>query len=815
MPRHFAQVILPLPFDRTFTYGIPEGMEDAVSVGSRVLVPFGAKKYYTAIVESITPAAPDGSFNIKDITCAIDSRPIVRHPQLRFWRWIADYYLSPIGDVFKAALPAGLKVESETVVEINPDLDPDDAVDLDDDEAAVFSLLGKRKKLSTKDIAALTGISHPEATVDRLTNRGVAVIAEKIVERFRRKKIKYVKLSDPAATTTMFAAVKGAPKQETALLALIALSEHGRKEVSLDALLERSAVSRTIVSAMEKKGIVEISAREISKFSRTDTATAPLPTLSEAQSTALTQIHESLIDHHTTLLHGVTSSGKTEIYIHLIDFIMRRGDQALLLVPEIALTTQLTRRLQRVFGDRVIIYHSKFSDGERVDIWRNMLASNDPCVVIGARSSIFLPFAKLGLVIVDEEHEASYKQFDPAPRYNARDAAIMLASMHGAKTVLGSATPSVETYYKATTGKYALVSLTTRFDNVAMPQIEIVDLSRERAKGRVIGSFAQTTVEQAHRSLAAGKQAIFFHNRRGYAPMARCKACAFVPKCDHCDVSLTYHRRPESLVCHYCGATYPVMRTCPSCSEPAIEIIGYGTERIEDEVASLFPDSRIMRMDLDTTRNKDSYSQIITDFSAHKADILVGTQMVTKGLDFADVDIVGVINADTLIHYPDFRATERAFNMLEQVAGRAGRRDATGRVIIQTRQPEHPVIVHVSNHDFLAFYNQEIEERRRYNYPPFTRVINIYLKHRDPDRLIRFANDYAARLTTLFGNRVNGPKEPHISRIQSLYIRSIMLKIETEASMAKVKQILRELYIDVQASPATKGFTIYYDVDPA
>ena len=444
-----------------------------------------------------------------------------------------------------------------------------------------------------------------------------------------------------------------------------------------------------------------------------------------------------------------------------------------------------------------------------------MLHSNEPCVVIGARSSIFLPFARLGLVIVDEEHESSYKQFDPAPRYNGRDAAIMLATMHGAKTVLGSATPSVETYYKAQTGKYALVSLTTRYENVSMPEIEIVDMSRERQKGRVIGSFAQTTIESAHRSLADGKQAIFFHNRRGYAPMARCKACAFVPKCDHCDVSLTYHRRPEALICHYCGATYPVMRTCPSCSEPAIEIVGYGTERIEDEVASLFPDNRIMRMDLDTTRNKDSYSQIISDFSAHKADILVGTQMVTKGLDFADVDIVGVINADTLIYYPDFRASERAFNMLEQVAGRAGRRDATGKVLIQTRQPDHPVIRHVSNHDFLSFYNEELEERRLYNYPPFTRVINIYLKHRDPDRLNAFANDYATRLRTLFGNRVNGPKEPHVSRIQSLYIRSIMLKIETEASMARVKQILRDLFVEIQSSPTTRGFTIYYDVDPA
>ena len=814
MGQYYAQVILPLPFDRTFTYRVPDSIDCAIATGARVLVPFGPSKYYTAIVEDITAKAPAGSFNIKDIVCLIDNTPIVRHPQIKFWRWIADYYLCPLGDVFRAALPAGLKVESETVVEFNPDLDPEDITALDDDESAVFGLIGPHKRMSTKEISSASGISNSEAVVDRLIKLGLLVVAEKIVERFRRKKIKFVSLPGDFDPNAAFSLVKGARKQEAALLALISLSQHGRKEVSLEALLERSGVTAQIVAAIVKKGVAAITSRDVSRFSPVDTPTGELPVLSEAQSCALREIHSGLTGHQTALLHGVTSSGKTEIYIHLIDYVLRRGDQVLFLVPEIALTTQLTRRLQHVFGERVVIYHSKFSDGERVDVWRRLLTDNKPCVVIGARSAIFLPFARLGLVIVDEEHEASYKQFDPAPRYNGRDAAIMLASMHGAKVLLGSATPSVETYYKALTGKYALVSLTQRFDNVAMPEIEIVDMSRERDKGRVIGSFSQTLVEQAHRSLAAGRQAIFFHNRRGYAPMARCKACAFIPKCDHCDVSLTYHRYPEFLVCHYCGATYPVMRTCPSCSEPAIEIVGYGTERVEDEVASLFPDSRIMRMDLDTTRNKDSYSKIISDFSSHKADILVGTQMVTKGLDFADVDTVGVINADSLIHYPDFRAAERAFNMLEQVAGRAGRRDTTGHVLIQTRQPDHPVIRHVSSHDYLSFYNEELEERRLYNYPPFTRVINIYLKHRDLDRLIAFADDYAARLRALFGNRVNGPKEPQVSRIQSLYIRAIMLKIETEASMIKVKQILRNLFIEVQSSPATKGFTIYYDVDP-
>ena len=814
MDHSYAQVILPLPFDRTFTYRIPEAMADEVVVGSRVLVPFGPSRYYTAIVESINSHKPADGFNIKDIACNIDTRPVVRHPQLKFWRWLADYYLSPVGDVFKAALPAGLKVESETVVEVNSDVEPDDMSGLDEDESNVFATLCSVGKMSIKDLAKQTGAHNAEAVVNRLLSRGAVVISEKVVERFRRKHISYVKMLPFDDAQALFAKVKGAKKQETALLALLSLTSQGKTEVTLDTLLERSAVSRQIVKALADKGIAQIYSREVSRFAPVDRVSGELPVLSDDQQTALKAIHESFFDHQTTLLHGVTASGKTEIYIHLIDYVLRRGDQTLFLVPEIALTTQLTRRLQKVFGDKVIIYHSKFSDNERVEIWQKLLTSNEPCVVIGARSSIFLPFARLGLVIVDEEHEASYKQYDPSPRYNGRDAAIMLSVMHGAKTLLGSATPTVETYFKAKSGKYGLVTLDKRYEGVALPEIEIVDLNRERQKGRMIGSFAQHTVETAQKSLADGKQAIFFHNRRGYAPMARCKACAFVPKCDHCDVSLTYHRSPEALVCHYCGAMYPVMKTCPSCGEPAIEIVGYGTERIEDEVATLFPDNKILRMDLDTTRNKESYSNIINDFSAHKADILVGTQMVTKGLDFADVDVVAVINADALIHYPDFRSAERAFNMLEQVSGRAGRRDGAGKVLIQTREPDNPLLECVKSHDYMTFYENELAEREKFNYPPFTKVINIYLKHRDFGRLVHFADQYAARLRALFGNRVNGPKDPTVSRVQSLYIKCIMLKIENGASMTKVKQILRDLYVEMQSSPATKGFMIYYDVDP-
>lgn len=540
-----------------------------------------------------------------------------------------------------------------------------------------------------------------------------------------------------------------------------------------------------------------------------------LPRLSDAQGAALDELHKSWMTKNVTLLHGVTSSGKTEIYIHLINFVLKRGDCVLYLVPEIALTTQLTRRLQEVFGEKVVIYHSKFSDNERVDIWKKLLHDTEPVVVIGARSSVFLPFSHLGLVIVDEEHESSYKQYDPAPRYNARDAAIVLAGMHGAKTLLGSATPSVETYSKALSGKFGLVRLSVRYQDVQLPEIRVIDMAHARKAGMLSGTFAADTERPIRESLARGAQVILFQNRRGYAPLARCKQCAWVPRCSQCDVALTYHSHLRQLQCHYCGAVYPLPSVCPQCKEPAIEIIGYGTERVEEEVAARFPGEKMLRMDLDTTRNKDSYEHIIDEFSAGKARILVGTQMVTKGLDFGGVDTVAVLNADSIINFPDFRSGERAFNMLEQVSGRAGRRSGSkGLVLIQTYQPSHPVLRFVVKHDYEGYYEREIAERERYFYPPFSRIVYMYVKHRDPSRLRMIADTYAARLRTLLGNRVYGPEEPAVGRVQGLYIRKIMLKIEVAASMAKVKEILRQTYIDMHELPQMKGTVVYYDVDP-
>lgn len=822
MQQYFAEVLLPLPLNNTFTYQIPDDMVTRLKIGFRVIVPFGRKKYYTAIVTAITNIRP-GDYEIKNISLILDDYPIIRHPQLKFWNWIAEYYLCTTGDVYKAAVPAGLKVESETFIELNSDFEESADNRLNERETIICQLLDHSGRMTPSEIEKKTGFKNVEAIVSRLLEREAIIISEKLVERYRSRKEAYVRLNikpgDNEAMHLAFDKVHNAKKQETALLALIELTRFNRattqpKEVTRAELLERSGVTTPILKALADKGIIEIYKKEINRFRYNGLVAGELPKLSKPQSEALANIHRSFIDKNITLLHGVTSSGKTEIYIHLISYVLRQGNQALYLVPEIALTTQLTHRLQKVFGDKVIIYHSKFSDNERVDIWKRMLSTPEPCVVIGARSSVFLPFSNLSLVIVDEEHESSYKQQDPAPRYNARDAATVLASMYGAKTLLGSATPSVDTYHKATTGKYGLVTLSERYEGVQLPTIEIIDMNLARRKKETDGTFATRTRSLANEALTRNEQVIFFLNRRGYAPMALCKQCGWVPKCENCDVSLTYHRRFNQLICHYCGATHPLPNVCPACKEPGVEVVGYGTERVEDEVTAAFPDAKISRLDLDTTRNKDGYENIIEDFSKKRSQILVGTQMVTKGLDFDGVSLVGVINADSLINFPDFRSNERAFNMLEQVAGRAGRRNTRGIVAVQTTQPSNPILTHLANHDYYGFYEMEIEERQRYNYPPFTRLIYIYLKHRDNDTLTELSVIYSNKLRGLFGTRVFGPEEPMIARIQSLYIRKIMLKIEINASMTKVKNILRNLFETMHEDPRMKGLIIYYDIDP-
>lgn len=825
----FAEILLPLPLQGTFTYSIPDSLADSVRIGHRVIVPFGTRKYYTGIVQSLGYQAPKEGYEVKAIVSVLDSDPIVRRPQMQLWDWIAEYYLCSPGDVYRAALPAALKVESETFIEANPEFDPELFGELSEREGIILQVLDhEAKRMRVSEIEKATGFSNVADIITRMLEKCAVIISEKLVERYRSKRVPYVRVAiprgDQEALRQAFEKIgkSSQVKQQQAFQALLQLSgfmNRGKelKEVSQEELLERTELTRPVLKQLADKGLIETYKKEINRFKFSGSITGELPTLSEMQRRALDSIHLSWVEKDVTLLHGVTSSGKTELYIHLIDFVFRQGRQALFLVPEIALTTQLTARLQRVFGDKVVIYHSKFSDNDRVDIYRRVLSTHEPMVVIGARSALFLPFSSLGLVIVDEEHESSYKQTDPAPRYNGRDTAMVLARMHGAKTLLGSATPAIDTYYKASTGRYGLVTLTERFGGVELPRIEIVDTNKARLQKVMNGPLAPQTIKVVNEAIADGRQAIMFLNRRGYAPVATCKMCAYIPKCEHCDVTLTYHKGIDLLVCHYCGATYPLPKVCPACKEPAIEIYGYGTERMEDEVEKAFgTDVSMLRMDLDTTRNKDAYDTIINDFSQGRAQVLIGTQMVTKGLDFDRVGAVAIVNADALMNQPDFRASERAYNMMSQVAGRAGRRDEQGVVAIQTRTPDHPIIPFLLAHDYVGFYGMELEERRKFNYPPFTRVIYIYLKHRDRYALDQLATAYGHRLRELFGTRAFGPEEPFVSRVQSLFIRKLMLKIEVSASMQKVRSILRSLLIEIRNSglPAARSATLYYDVDP-
>ncbi|MDE6007821.1 MAG: primosomal protein N', partial [Muribaculaceae bacterium] len=563
------------------------------------------------------------------------------------------------------------------------------------------------------------------------------------------------------------------------------------------------------------KGIFEIYKKSINRFA-TDTPdhNIELSPLSPVQKKAYSEIITSLNTTPIHLLHGVTGSGKTEIYTHLIAKVLETGNQVLFLVPEISLTTQLSDRLRKVFGKRLLVYHSKFSDSERVDIWRRLLTDNEPIVVLGARSSVFLPFARLGLVIVDEEHEASFKQYDPAPRYNARDVALMLARMHGAKSLLGSATPSVETYYKALNGKYGLTKLSERFEGATLPDVEIIDMKEMRKKKEVKGILSSPLRQRILETLKSKRQAIMFQNRRGFAPVVVCDQCGWSPKCRDCDVSLVYHKNSGLLRCHYCGYTQMLPKLCPACGQNGIRIFGYGTERIAEELHQEFDGYRVARMDLDTTRNKDAYQEIIEEFARHETDILVGTQMVSKGLDFGDVTTVGVLNADTLLNFPDFRSNERAFNMLEQVAGRAGRRQDKGVVMIQTVKPDHEVLKYVKAHDYEGYYLHEITDRQKYGYPPFTKIINVYLKNRDSLSCDRAAIAFAMSLRKVFGERVLGPEKPFVSRVATYYLQSIMLKVEAGASMKKVKDLLRRILAEISSNPDIKSSIVYYDVDP-
>ena len=818
--KKYVDVIVPLPIAGQYTYSLPEGWDEKVKEGCRVVVPFGRKKYYTAIITKVHETPPE-EYETKDVAEILDERPVLLARQYAFWKWMADYYLCTLGDVYKAALPSGMKLESETVVVYNPDFE---AVEpLTEREQSVMNLLSAETEQCITQLEKSSGIRQILPVIKSLLEKEAVKVKEELKRSYKPRTEARVRLTpdmqDEEKLRGLFDGLARAPKQLAVLMKYIELSGWGTsgtdlKEVTRKSLLEASGASSAILNGLTGKGIFELYYQEVGRLAKGVCNTVSLNPLNPAQQQAYYSVLSLFATKNVCLLHGVTSSGKTEIYIHLIDQVLKSGKQVLYLLPEIALTTQITERLKRVFGNRLGIYHSKFPDAERVEIWQKQLSEQDYDVILGVRSSVFLPFRRLGLVIVDEEHETTYKQQDPAPRYHARSAAIMLASMFGAKTLLGTATPSIETYYNARQGKYGLVELTERYQNIRLPQIELVDIKELARKKRMTAQFSPLLLQKIREALEHKEQVILFQNRRGFAPMIECRTCGWVPRCRNCDVSLTYHKGMNQLTCHYCGYTYQVPKSCPACGGVELVNRGFGTEKIEDDIRTVFPEARVARMDLDTTRTRTAYERIIADFEEGKTDILIGTQMVSKGLDFDRVSVVGILNADSMLNYPDFRSYERAFQLMAQVAGRAGRRNKQGLVVLQTKSPDLPLIHQVMSNDYFRMYSEQLEERELFKYPPFYRLVYVYLKHRKEDVLDQAAELMSSCLRKGLGERILGPDKPPVSRIQTLFIKKIVVKIELDASLAKVRAYLQQVQRFLTEDERFRSLLVYYDVDP-
>lgn len=753
----YVDVILPLPLDGTFTYSVPDGMEGKVVPGVRLLVPLGKSKKYIAMATRLHDDKP--AFSCKPVEAVLDNTPSLLPQQMRLWQWIGYYYMAPLGDVYNAAMPGGLK--------------------------------------ST--------------------------------EKFKPKMELYVELASTyrseQALHVALNLVQRALKQAKTLTTFLSLSHwdsldgdtprEGIKKVTKEELMNESHCTAAVVKALIDRGILFTYELEIGRLNTNGESHLDLiKPLSLAQQDAYNGILMQMMKKDVVLLHGVTSSGKTEIYIHLIRKAIEEHKQVLYLLPEIALTVQIMERLHRVFGDRLGIYHSKYSDAERVEIWQKQLSDQPYDVILGARSAVFLPFKNLGLVIIDEEHETSFKQQDPAPRYHARSAAIVLAKMYGAKTLLGTATPSMESYYNAQQGKYGLVELKTRYKGIQLPEIQVVDVKDLRRRKMMSGPFSPQLLAAVREALKNGQQAILFQNRRGFAPMIECKVCGWVPKCKNCDVSLTLHKSINLLTCHYCGYTYPVPTECPNCGSTEIMGRGFGTEKIEDQIAEIFPEAKIARMDLDTTRTRNAYERLIADFSEGRTNLLIGTQMVSKGLDFDKVSVVGILNADSMLNYPDFRAYEHAFMMMAQVSGRAGRKGKRGLVILQTKNPTLPVIGQVVNNDYEGLYQGILEERRTFHYPPFFHLINVYVKHKYDKVCEQASHELSKTLRSWFGGRVLGPDKPAVARVKTMNIRKIVIKLENGIDQQKVREYLKFAQQQIGKDPRYGALQIYYDVDP-
>ena len=820
----FVDVVLPIPVHKEFTYRVPFELNDAICIGGRVIVPFGKSKLYTGIVTRVSETAPS-EYQAKYLEHVLDDQPIITKEQYNFWKWIASYYMAPIGDVMNAALPANFKLASETKIVLHPDFDG--KIDhLDDRELQIVETLEIRETLDLKELSEIIGIKTVQPIIKRMMEKRIVLSTEELNDKFVPKTAVYVFLQDSYLieenlnqAINSLELKKSTEKQLEALLTILKEGEYnnGTLKPILRKTLHELNISPSALNTLEKNGIISQSRVEISRFDLNAKEQFAFKELSPSQKIALDEINSSFEKFNTTLLHGVTGSGKTEIYVQLIQEQLDLGKQILFLLPEIALTTQLIQRLSAYFGDQIGVYHSKFNQNERVEIWNHVLA-NDPNryrIVLGARSSVFLPFRDLGLIIIDEEHESSFKQYDPSPRYNARDSAIVLAHYYGAKVLLGSATPAIETYYNAKQGKYGFVELHDRFGGIRLPEIFCADVKKERRQKSMHSHFTTYLIDEMRATLNRGEQIILFQNRRGYTPMWSCEICNWTPKCKNCDVSLTYHKQTNSLKCHYCGHSSPPVGSCSACGSNRLKMVGFGTEKVEDELSLVFPDKTIKRLDLDSTRSKNAYELIINDFEQRNIDILIGTQMVTKGLDFDNVSLVGILDADMLLNRPDFRAFERSYQLMSQVAGRSGRKGKRGNVIIQTGDPDHWVIQKVINHDYKGFYESEVIERKNFFYPPFYKLIEFTLKHKDEYVVEKGAADLAGSLRDVFKERVIGPEFPVVRRIQNLYLKQIKLKLERDVSDKKIKERIQQLLDEFYSVPLNKSIRIIVDVDPA
>ena len=810
---HFIDVILPIPIQKTFTYSVTEDEANFLQKGMRVAVSFGKSKIYSALVLNIHQTKPT-LYEAKEIHQILDETPLVNEQQLQHWQWLSDYYMCSLGDVYRASLPSAFLLESETIINKNQSFI--DTTILTDDEFLIFEALEHQSHLTIHQVADILGKKKVMPIVNELLKKSAITIKEEIYEQYKPKLVKYVRL-DPDYNSDdslekLLEQLSRAKKQREAVLSFFQLST-GNKPIKVKSLEDKANVSSSIVKSLVDKNIFEFYHIQTDRIQfKGDTNS--LKVLNEFQEKALTEIRESFTKKEVTLLHGITSSGKTEVYTKLIQEVLDKGKQVLFLLPEIALTTQIITRLQFYFGDQISVFHSKYTMNERVEVWNNVLENKTKAkIILGARSSIFLPFSNLGLIVVDEEHETSYKQFEPSPRYNARDAAIVLAKIHHAKVLLGSATPSLESYFNAQQNKYGFVELNRRFGNVLLPKIELIDVKEKHRKKEMKGHFSDRLLKCIQEALNEKEQVILFQNRRGFSPVVECKTCGVSPQCPNCDVSLTYHKFKHELRCHYCNYQRPMPNNCGACGSNTLDNKGFGTEQIELELKELFPDYKIGRMDLDTTRGKHGYQKIIGAFETREIDVLVGTQMLSKGLDFDNVSLVGILNADTMLNFPDFRAHERAYQMMVQVSGRAGRSKKQGNVAIQTYNPYHQILQQVSTTNYGEMYKEQLQERWQYKYPPYYRLIKITLKHKDYNRVDTGVNWLTKALQNSFGEYVLGPTAPAVSRIRNQYIKNIVIKIPPKQSLINTKKQLQKIKNTFEAVSDFRPIRFITDVD--